>query len=207
VSETAILAIIGCLFGLGLFLALTALRNIVLDRRDLPGNAKDETADPQIDVGRAVLAVVCGMFMLVVFGLPAVALGVTGAVYLLPLVFQRTGVRTFGERTDAIAVWIENVRDSVGATQGLHGAIRSGSLNPPESMADDLKLFVRDIDHGTEMSVALADLASRLEHPIADQAIGTLIMVHASRAKSMMSMRLVLLMCSPQSEPTLASPE
>lgn len=217
-----LICVMGGCFGLGLFMAADAARKAYLDKRDLPGNAKtDESPPVDVDPKRLAVALVVGLLVAVVLGWPLVAVVVAAATYAAPVFFARSGVRDFGDRTEAVAVWVESVRDSMGASQGLQGAIRSGSTDGPQIIREDLDRFLAELDHGSEMAVALGALAGRLSHPISDQAIATLILavqagavgvrdvlndvadtsremaanmgeIHASRARAMMTLRLVI---------------
>lgn len=220
VLETVLLCVAGALFGLGLFLGGDSVRMAYLDRRSLPSNASTGEA-PRVDPKRLGSALFAGLVVAVLLGWPLLAIVVGIAIYALPALFARSGLRSFGERTEAIAVWVESVRDSLGATQGLQGAIRSGSTEAPQIIRADLDQFLAELDHGSEIAVGLGDLASRLAHPVSDQAIATLILavhsgatgvrevlndvaeasremasnmaeIHASRAKAMMVLRLVM---------------
>lgn len=222
VLENILIGFMGAAFGLGLFLGVDSIRKAYLDRRDLAVNNERSEAPQAVDPKRVAIALLVGLLVAVVLGWPLVAVIAAVGAYAAPAMFARTGLRHFGERTEAIAIWVESVRDSLGATQGLQGAIRSGSTDGPQVIREDLDRFLAELDHGSEMSHALADLAGRLEHPISDQAIATLILavqsgavgvrdvmddvadtsrelasnlgeVHASRARAMMTLRLVMI--------------
>lgn len=216
-----VICFMGACFGLGLYLAADAIRKAYLDRRDLPGTGSTGSAAVDVDPKRLGIALIVGLLVAVVLGWPLVAAMVALFTYAAPVFFARSGVRDFGDRTEAVAVWIESIRDSLGASQGLQGAIQSGSTDGPQIIREDLDRFLAEIDHGSEMAVGLGALAGRLAHPISDQAIATLIMavqsgavgvrdvlndvaetsremaanmgeIHASRARAMMTLRLVV---------------
>ena len=79
-------------------------------------------------------------------------------------------------RLDALATWIETLRDSVAAHRGLVAAIESTVPSAPASLAANIEALVIRIKSGTPLDRAFAALASELADASADEAIAPLIL-------------------------------
>jgi Flp pilus assembly protein TadB len=79
-------------------------------------------------------------------------------------------------RLDALATWIETLRDSVAAHRGLVAAIESTVPSAPASLRPNIEALVIRIKSGTPPDRAFAALASELADASADEAIAPLIL-------------------------------
>jgi Flp pilus assembly protein TadB len=79
-------------------------------------------------------------------------------------------------RLDALATWIETLRDSVAAHRGLVAAIESTVPSAPASLRANIEALVIRIKSGTPLDRAFAALASELADASADEAIAPLIL-------------------------------
>ena len=79
-------------------------------------------------------------------------------------------------RLDALATWIETLRDSVAAHRGLVAAIESTVPSAPASLKGNIEALVLRIKSGTPLDQAFAALASELADAAADEAIAPLIL-------------------------------
>jgi tight adherence protein B len=79
-------------------------------------------------------------------------------------------------RLDALATWIETLRDSVAAHRGLVAAIESTVPSAPASLRANIEALVIRIKSGTPPDRAFAALASELADASADEAIAPLIL-------------------------------
>lgn len=79
-------------------------------------------------------------------------------------------------RLDALATWIESLRDSVAAQRGLVAAIESTVPSAPASLRTNIEALVVRIKSGTPLDRAFAALASELADASADEAIAPLIL-------------------------------
>ena len=79
-------------------------------------------------------------------------------------------------RLDALATWIETLRDSVAAHRGLVAAIESTVPSAPVSLRANIEALVIRIKSGTPLDRAFAALASELADASADEAIAPLIL-------------------------------
>jgi hypothetical protein len=67
-------------------------------------------------------------------------------------------------RLDALATWIETLRDSVAAHRGLVAAIESTVPSAPASLATNIEALVIRIKSGTPLDRAFAALARRFDY-------------------------------------------
>ena len=117
-----------------------------------------------------------------VFGI-ALAFAANGA----PALFVGDGFKDHVGRTDAIATWIESLRDSMSQARSVEGALRETALAAPEAIADELYQFVDEVDHGVLMSDALVNLSDRLDHAVSDTALAALVMALSEGAAGVQS--------------------
>ena len=78
-------------------------------------------------------------------------------------------------RLQAIATWLESLRDSLGADASLQTVLFKVAEAPPSAIADELLRFARRCRHGMVLSESLWRLGEDLAHPTADLAIATMI--------------------------------
>jgi len=71
-------------------------------------------------------------------------------------------------RTEAIAVWTEQIRDNMAAAAGLEQAMLSSAAHSPAAIAPEIARFVSRVDRGMSLLDALAELGDDLDHPAAD---------------------------------------
>jgi Flp pilus assembly protein TadB len=90
-------------------------------------------------------------------------------------VFSSSPRRTTS-RLDALATWIETLRDSVAAHRGLVAAIESTVPSAPASLRANIEALVIRIKSGTPLDKAFAALAAELADASADEAIAPLIL-------------------------------
>jgi Flp pilus assembly protein TadB len=79
-------------------------------------------------------------------------------------------------RLDALATWIETLRDSVAAHRGLVAAIESTVPSAPTSLRANIEALVIRIKSGTPLDRAFAALAAELADASADEAIAPFIL-------------------------------
>ena len=103
------------------------------------------------------------------------AIGAAVGWTLWSAVFSSSPRRTTS-RLDALATWIETLRDSVAAHRGLVAAIESTVPSAPASLRANIEALVIRIKSGTPLDKAFAALASELADASADEAIAPLIL-------------------------------
>lgn len=167
--------LVGCGVGVSVLLAFAAFRPVpvVLDLRDSEGRSGSSV---EVDSRRAVVAVAVGVGVLLVFRWPVVAVAAVVATYCAPGLVRGDGMSAYIARTEAVATWLESLRDSMSASRGLEGAIRSTALSGPIAIRPELLVLVDEIDGGVPMRDALVRLSDRLNHSVSDLAIATLVM-------------------------------
>lgn len=168
-------AAVGLLIGIGGLLLVTAYRPDVIPKRirDLEADAGNVSVDPLRVTGALIVAIV----VMVVLGWPAAALAAGAAAYFLPTFFSNgAGYQEYAAKTEAIASWIEALRDKMASSRGLEGAIVSTARTAPHIIRPTLEELVVQIDHGVSIKQALVNTAEEMEHPIADMAVATMVM-------------------------------
>lgn len=126
--------------------------------------------------GRAGFATAVAVVAAVVTTWPVFGLALGAAAYGLPVFFAGDGYKDHVGRTDAIAYWVESLRDSMSQARTVEGALRETSLNAPVAIAPELHRFVEQVDHGVLMSDALVQLSDELNHSVSDTALAALVM-------------------------------
>jgi len=140
----------------------------------------DDYSNPKkrftIDLRRLSATVLVGLVAGVVSSWPVFAIAAGLAAYGAPALFVGDGFKDHVGRTDAIATWIESLRDSMGQARTVEGALRETALAAPIAIAGELGVFVDEVDHGVLMTDALVNLSDRLDHSVSDTALAALLM-------------------------------
>ena len=77
------------------------------------------------------------------------------------------------QRTEDLATWAEQLRDTIGSAAGLQDALAATATTAPRSLREPLALLVADLRH-RPLGDLLDELAHRLAEPVADQIIVSL---------------------------------
>lgn len=163
--NTLAAAAVGLLAGLGALLMVAGARgNQVLPR------PKSPTSDrPDRDLALAASSLVAALVLWALTGWIVAAVAGGAAVWGTRHLFSRRAESQRAvARTEAIAVWTEQIRDNMAAAAGLEQALLTSAAHAPESIADEVTRFVSRIDRGVHLLDALADLGDELDHPAAD---------------------------------------
>jgi len=125
-------------------------------------------------------AALCAVLLAAVVGLvthwPVGAAVGAAAGWTLRSALQPTSSRQVTNRLDALATWIEALRDSVAAHRGLLAAIEATVPNAPGSIKAQVSRLVLRIRGGTPLDKALYAFAAELGDAAADEAIAPLIL-------------------------------
>jgi Flp pilus assembly protein TadB len=176
--DVVIIAVLGAGVGLGLFLMIAAIRGVTLfsrpPRRPEASRRRSGAVNPvQWLVGGVVCVVVW-----VVSGWPVAGVGMGVGAIVLPKVFGGRAQRTRElRRTDAIASWADQIRDTMSGAAGIEQAIIQTALNAPPAIAPELGAAARNLEVYS-LERTLHTLADDLDHPSADMVIVSL--VHAA---------------------------
>jgi Flp pilus assembly protein TadB len=89
-------------------------------------------------------------------------------------VFAGSGAATERAHVEAIALWLEGVRDALRSDASLQQVLYKVAANPPGPLADALGRFERRGRQGVPLTEALGLLADDIAHPTADVAVASM---------------------------------
>ena len=179
--NTLIVAMFGAVAGLGLLLVVIGAHGTET------GRARERTARFRVEQlnTRAGLATVAAIVGFVGTGWIAAAVlaGVTG--WVAPtLVGARARRAAVTERTEAIAVWAEQLRDTIRAAAGLQEAIATtATVAPPAIRAAVAELAARL--RREPFRAAMARFAEQAADPTADKIAAALVLASERRASNL----------------------
>jgi tight adherence protein B len=167
-------ATLGATLGLGVLLVAQGLRG----RQVLPtpGSNHPGTSAPS---GAVLVRVAAGLAVGVLVwwatSWPVAALGAAVMAVALPsLVGSGRDRDEAVARTEAIAVWVEMVRDTMAGAKGLEEALMAAARVAPKAIEAETRRFARRLER-QPLSEALATLGAELDHPSADLVIAALV--------------------------------
>lgn len=165
-------AALGATVGLGVLLVVQGLRG----RRVLPALRSGSGAEhPSGGVLlRGAGALVAGVVVWWATSWPVAGLGAAATAAALPsLVGSRRQRDESVARTEAIAVWVEMVRDTMAGAKGLEEALTAAARVAPRAIQSETRRFARRLER-QPLPEALAGLGAELDHPSADLVIAAL---------------------------------
>jgi len=177
---TALVWICGAGFAISLFLAISALR-----RRPVPSRPSVVLSLPwPADLGRRlVLAAIGALLLGVATRWPVAAAGGAALGYFSTELLSPTRARHAPiERTEAIAVWAEQLRDTMAAASGLQQAIVATAPLAPEPIRKELESLAARAGR-ERLTPLLHELAEELRDPTADLVITALALAAAGEAQ------------------------
>lgn len=88
----------------------------------------------------------------------------------------------FADTTDAVAAWVESLRDLMRGAHGIEGALRSSTNSVGQELRPAVERLNRRRDAGIEIGDALVLLADEVKNPVMDVAVTSLLasLEHAS---------------------------
>ncbi|WP_322751519.1 MULTISPECIES: pilus assembly protein TadB [unclassified Frankia] len=183
---TGLFGLLGVGVGAGLLLIVYGWRGVPVDavrpprRRVLPWHG-----DPHIG-RRAAAAVAAGIVAGAVTGWIVGGLLIALAVLGIPRILgtDHEQIRHVA-RTQAIAVWAEQLRDTLAAAAGLEQAILATASAAPAAIRPEVTLLAARIDRRERVGPALYGLAEDLDDPLADLVIGALILATRHQARQL----------------------
>jgi len=95
---------------------------------------------------------------------------------------RRAGI----ERVDAIATWVETIRDNISGAAGLQQALRNSGAHAPEPIRNEVRDLVLRLQHEA-LVPSLRKFAADVAHPTSDMAVGCLILAASRSAGSLAS--------------------
>lgn len=88
-------------------------------------------------------------------------------------------------RLEALAVWTEMLRDTLGAAAGLEQALRATAQTAPEVLRDDVNGLLERLDRGERLPDALRALADDFDDPVADLVVAALLLAAERQARQL----------------------
>jgi hypothetical protein len=151
---------------------------------------------------RAIHAAIGVIVVVAVTGWPiaALAAGVFGW-YATELLGNRAGIEASIGRTEAIAGWIEMLRDTIGAAHGLESAITATTAAAPTPIRPEINALAFRLGH-QRLDQALEALAVELDHPIGDLIVAALTAASQSSVRELAGL-LSTLAASARDEATM----
>jgi tight adherence protein B len=169
---TPVVVLFGAGIGVGLALLIGGIWSTRSPVKAMSFVARIDPANRQAALCASVLALVVG----IVTHWP-VAAAIGGAVgWTLRSTLQPNTSRRVVGRLEALATWIEALRDSVAAHRGLVAAIESTLHSAPPAVKANVASLVVRIKSGTPLDKALYAFAAELGDAAADEAIAPLIL-------------------------------
>ncbi|MBI2709104.1 MAG: hypothetical protein HYX34_05345 [Actinobacteria bacterium] len=131
---------------------------------------------------RSALATAAAVAALTVTRWPVAAAAAAAGVGLAPrLVGGRRDRAERIARVEALAAWVESLRDALAATAGVPGAIRATAAVAPEPIAGPVTRLAARCQHG-DVTGALRAFADELADPTADLVVAALEVAVTRRA-------------------------
>jgi tight adherence protein B len=122
---------------------------------------------PRIPVERTLLMLAVGVVTLVATGWPVLGALAACAVGGLPRVLSTGRAHAATERSEAVAQWIEMLRDSMAGAAGLEEAIAVSARRPPPAIAPAVTRLANRLEHHP-LSEAVRGFATDVDDPAAD---------------------------------------
>lgn len=183
---TIVIATLAALSGAGAFLALSGLRGrqVFGPVGTEPSRALLRRLDPVRAATVAGAALAVGALTGWVAG---AALAGLAAAYA-PLVLGGGAERRSSiERTEAVASWTEQVRDTIAAAAGLEEAIVATAPVAPAAIRTEVAALVGRIDHQS-LPAALAAFGAEVAHPSADLVVAGLSIAARTQASDLVGL-------------------
>ncbi len=181
-TQTAVIAAILAAFGV--VLIIVGWLGII---PPVSGSPKDMAAEIS-ELGIRVVCAVGGALGLFAFtGWPVAGLfgGIAGW-FFLTLKNAKRRRREAIDRVDAIATWVENLRDNISGSAGLQQALRMSADHAPGPIRNEVRDLVLRLHHEA-VAPSLRRFAADVAHPTSDMAVGCLILASSRSAGSLAS--------------------
>lgn len=185
-SLTAVMAVLGTVFGLGLLaIARGAVRRPATGER--PGGRRLlDRMPPGWNRRRVTLAVAAGAATGALTAWPVAAVLTAAAVLTLPGLLGRdktAALRT--ERMEALALWTETLRDTLSAAAGLEQAVLATADIAPAALEREMADLAAAVRSGRPLTGALRTFAEDLDDPLADVVVAALVMAAEQQASQL----------------------
>jgi Flp pilus assembly protein TadB len=126
---------------------------------------------------RLALGAVAGLLTAMLSGWLLAGAAVAALCALWGHVFTSARASHERRRLEAIAKWLEDIRDLVrGSGLSLEQALEHTAASPPAALREELARFLQRCRQGWDLDDALVALADEFAHPTADAAIAAVLM-------------------------------
>ncbi|MEU6858536.1 type II secretion system F family protein [Glycomyces sp. NPDC046736] len=171
--STPIAVALGAVFGLalvGLVWAVTGrVRPVDAGATGVPGAGAGAKPRHRLPVARMAASGAAVAAAWVATGWPVAAAGAGALIWFGPVLFGgEAAYRAELVKIDAIASWVEGLRDNLAAAAGLEQTITSSARFAPPALDDDITLLVADLHAGTGLESALRAFAARVDDETCD---------------------------------------
>lgn len=176
-------ALVAMLFVAGVLVIVAGYQGRLPDPKKLRISAKSTSVD-QMAV-RVGIGIGLGCLVYIVTAWPIAALYAIGAGVLAPtLLLAKRERRKAIERVEAIAIWVETLRDTMAASAGLQEALRLSASIAPEPIRDEVRDLTVRLQHES-LTSALRRFAGDMKHPLSDMIVASLILASSRHAGSL----------------------
>lgn len=131
-----------------------------------------------------VIGICGGALVFALTGWPVLGLLTTISSVVLPRVMSSTDRRAATERSEAVARWIEMLRDTMAGAAGLEEAVAVTARRPPPAIRDAVGQFANRLHH-QPLPVALRGFAQHVDDPGAELLTAALITAATNEARDL----------------------
>ena len=167
-----LVALVGIGVGIGIALVVTGLFSTTAPAKRMAFTKQIDTVTRQ----SALFALVGGGLVGLLTWWPVGVLIGAGVGWTLRSSLTQNSSSKVTKRLDALATWIETLRDSVASHRGLVAAIESTVSAAPKTLRPNIEALVVRIRSGIPVDRAFEQLAAELGDSAADEAIAPLIL-------------------------------
>lgn len=179
---------------LGLLLIVLGVRGVPHDHQArimVRGPVQRPSWLPQATAG--VLAAVA---LYALTGWPVgAALAGTAAAVVPPTLRKARAERALADRTEAVAVWTEMLRDTLAAAAGLEEAVKATTTAAPEPIRPEVRRLAERVTRRVKpmkLATALELFAEELENPAADLVVAALVLATQREARDLVPLLTAL---------------
>lgn len=168
--------------GIGLLVAVAGARGRRLVSRPVPGRSF-----VRIDrvLQRVLLAAASGLLIAVLTHWPVATLVAAAAGFAAPSATQAGGRhRRELARIEAIAGWVEQVRDTLSAANGLEHALVASARVAPSAIAPEVERLAARSGY-EPLPSSLRRFADEVDHPLADFVVAALVVAAEQEAREL----------------------
>lgn len=165
---TILAALCGLLFVGGLWLVVTSWKPVPVT----PKVHSARAADPLLR-SRVLAAAGGALAILVVTRWPVAAIAAAAGGWFAAGASGKQERARAEQRTEAIALWAEMLRDALGTARGIEGVLVATAATAPVPIRPELQTMARRLQH-EPLADVLDDLAADLAHPIGDLVVTAL---------------------------------